>query len=816
MLTGIEEVDWASLGHAYGPADDVPELLRGLASDDPAERENALDGMYGAVHHQGDVYDSTLACIPFLLELVADPTVKDRGGIVELLTSIGGIDLSGDEELDELDPEDEEFIPAANYAMAAAAVAAGADVFLALVDDPDPEVRLAAPCALASLHGDPVRVLDLLRERLTVEQDTEVRLALVAAVGRIALRHESLRDETVDWLGWLSRAAQAPGLRLAALAQLARVAPAEIPDDVVERVTVLLDEVRTAPQNRPTSSVDSLDAMEPLDRLASMASLDSLAPLNSLDSLDSLDSLAPLDSLDSLAPRDSLDSLTAVEGAEAVEGVEGVEGVEDAEGSGSAESSDGSTEGVEGVEAGRTVAASSSTPVSASASASASSSASASASALMGQVRELFEEHSAGRPTPWTEELLRTLHSALDDRVDDRIALILAQLRSPDWGQRSDAIWLCGGLIRVWRGRYEEVVRLVGAQLSDPEPRLREAATSFLERLFELGGPAADALAARLTTGSTGPLGLPGPGARAGRGGALLALARAGDARAIPLLARALEEREVRRELLYAVDSLGPAALPLAPVLRRRLGEVELDDLLYDRAAPLLFALGSVRGAQALPEVLRVLRGAPVNRREWVREACLRTLVAFGPVAQEALPDVRRLLGSESAAVSSMAARAMWALDGSLDEALGALDRWLRPGTSGGEWCAAALALGAIGPAAARSAPALRAGLGSRDLWVRVRSAAALWRVTGDAAETLPVLLAAWEENRHTRVAVAECLAEMGAAAADAEPAIRAELSRRRRHNAREDGAGSHDVHDDEKLLTLCRAALTQMERRLY
>ncbi|MGO4634549.1 PBS lyase, partial [Streptomyces sp. 2RAF24] len=111
------------------------------------------------------------------------------------------------------------------------------------------------------------------------------------------------------------------------------------------------------------------------------------------------------------------------------------------------------------------------------------------------------------------------------------------------------------------------------------------------------------------------------------------------------------------------------------------------------------------------------------------------------------------------------------------------------------------------------AAPALRAGLGARDLWVRVRSAAALWRVSGDAETVLPVLLAAWEENRHTRVTVAECLAEMGPAAAEAEFAIRTELARRHRHNAREDGAGSHDVHDDEKLLTLCRAALARMER---
>ncbi|RSS32656.1 HEAT repeat domain-containing protein [Streptomyces sp. WAC08241] len=698
MLTGIEEVDWASLGHAYGPADDVPELLRGLASADPAERETALDGMYGAVHHQGDVYDSTLACIPFLLELVADPGVRDRGGIVELLTSIGGIELDDEEELGEHPGEDGEFIPAANYAMAAAAIAAGAGVFLGLVSDPDPEVRLAAPCALASLHPEPARVLTLLRERLTVERDTEVRLALVAAVGQLALRHASLRAETVEWLGWLARAAQDPGLRLAALAQRARCAPGEIPDDVVPWVTGLLEEIRTA-------------------------------------------------------------------------------------------SAAGTGPG---------------TPRGA-------------APTLIGQVREFLEEHAAGRPAPWTEELLRTLHAALDDRVDDRIALVLAQLRSPDRWQRADAIWLCGSLIRVWRGRYEEVVRLVGEQLHDPEPRLREAATSFLERLFELGAPAADALAARLASAPPGPAGGYGAVGRSGREGALIALARAGDIRAVPLLARALEgEDEVRRELLYATDGLGPSAAMLAPALRRRLARVELDERLYDRAAPLLHALAAVRGAQALPEVLRVLRSAPANRRDRVREAALRTLAAFGPAAREAVPELRELLAEESAAVSAAAARALWAAEEDAAEVLPALERWLRPGLPDADRCAAARVLGEIGPAAASAAPALRPALASRDPWVRVRAAAALWRVTGETEEVLPVLLAAWEENRHVRVDIAECLAEMGPAASAAQLVVLTELTRRRRHNAREGGSGTHDVHLDEKLLTLCRAALARMERGAY
>lgn len=99
---------------------------------------------------------------------------------------------------------------------------------------------------------------------------------------------------------------------------------------------------------------------------------------------------------------------------------------------------------------------------------------------------------------------------------------------------------------------------------------------------------------------------------------------------------------------------------------------------------------------------------------------------------------------------------------------------------------------------------------------MRVRAAAALWRVTGETEEALPVLLAAWEEDRHARVDIAECLAEMGPAASEAQLVLLTELTRRRRHNAREGASGTYDIHLDEKLLTLCRAALARMERGAY
>ncbi|MEU2433835.1 HEAT repeat domain-containing protein [Streptomyces sp. NPDC007861] len=649
MFTGIDEVDWASLGHAYGPADDVPGLLRGLASPDPVEREAALDGMYAAVHHQGDVYDSTLACIPFLLELVASPEVQDRGAVVELLTSIGGIELDGD---DEPGPDEEEFEEAANYAMAASAVAAGADVFTGLLSDDDPGVRLAVPCALAVLHGEPARVLALLRGRLAAEQDAEVRLALVEAVGRIALRHAALRAEAAQWLSGLLAPDHPSGLRLAALAQLARCAPDALPKGIAATVPALLRE---------------------------------------------------------------------------------------ADGPGG-------------------------------------------------------PGHGRG-----TDDLLRTLHSALGDRVDERVALLVARLSDGDPAQRTDAVWMCHGLIRTWRGPYEELVRSVGAQLGDPEPRLRAAAASLLESLFGLARPAADALAARIDTS--------GAGAGPRDDHALIALARLGDPRAVPALAVALAEPEPPRGAAFAVPYLGQAAAPLAPVLRRRLGEVGLDDQLFDRAGPLLRALGALRATEALPEVLRVLRGAPQRGGEWVTESALRALAAFGPAALPAAPELYALLGSPSSSVATAAARALWSVAGDADAVLPVLRRFLAA-DGPDERRSAATALGFLGAPAKPAVPALRGLLAARERWLRMDAAIALWRVTGETGDALPVLLTAWEENRYGRVEVAECLARMGPAASAAAPLLRAELSRPRRHNVLDGGSGTHDIERDERLLTLCIQAL--------
>ncbi|MBT2365359.1 PBS lyase [Streptomyces sp. ISL-10] len=698
MFAGIDEVDWASLAHAYGPADDVPELLRGLASADPDEREHALDAMYGAVHHQGDVYDSTLACIPFLMELVADPTVEDRGGIVELLTSIGGIDLDGD---DELDPDDEEFEGAANYAMAASAVTAGADVFLALAGDRDRGVRLAAPLALATLHSDPVQVLGVLRERFDKEKDNEVRLAFIDAAGRIALRHQCLTPDVVAWLMTIGGPAYCAGLRLGAIAQLARCAPATLPADVVPWVTGLLRELRAEPV---------------------------------------------------------------------------------------------------------VVAAAAEMP----------------SPPVPGAQRETRAAAVARRVAPWTADLLRTLHAGLGDRVDDRIALLADQLCSPDRGQRIDGVRMSEALLRTLRGAYDELVGLIGEQLADPEPRLGDAAAVVLKGLFQLAAPAADALMERVAAEPHGwvrewDAGPPTLGA------AVMALVRAGDARVVPVLARILEREKAPGDLGRSLDRLGTTAAPLGPALCDRLARVPLDDTLHEQAGPLLHGLSVLRAADtlpgAVPAVLRVLRGAPAYRREWVTESALRALTAFGPAAHEAVPELRRLIAGPHggrpgdtglpAALTARAAGALWAIEGDADAVLPVLCAVLNGPDLGARRTAAAV-LGALGPAGAPAAHLLGGLLWSAEPWTRVESAAALWRVSGDPGRAWPVLRRAWGEQPHSRVPVAAALAEMTTRGAEgADRLVDSELLSVRRHNAIDAGAGGHDIFTDERLLSLCRQTVT-------
>lgn len=685
MFTGIDEVDWAALRHAYGSAEDVPGLLRGLASTDPAERESALDGMYDAVHHQGIVYDSTLACVPFLFGLVACEEVADRDALVELLVSIGHGDGDGGGGGDGHGHGQDEG-PGRRHLPAQAAVRAGAETFAVLAGDRDADVRRVAAVALVHFLDQPARVLGLLRERHAVERDDRVLLALTESLGLFVRRHPGHAAEAVDALVAQSALPYGPGLRLAALGRLADCAPERLPADLVPTAVGLLRERSEQRQSRQS-------------RLSGRAVPDET-------------------------------------------------GHPDPD-------------------------------------------------TLVGRLRRLRPSDEEG------SQLLRTLHTALDGRLADRTALLAGQLTGPDPTDRCNGMWMAAGLFREWRADFAELVALTGDQLASTEGRLRDAAVSVLGDLFHLAAPAAGHLHALVASRPElwvhhWERGTPT------LGGPLKALARSGDPRATSLLSEVLARPVVPDDLGRVVVHLGRSAAPLAPALRRRLGAVPLDSPgTADRAVPLLSALTALADRECLPEVLRLLRGLPdgVRTRHRIVESAVRALDAFGTGTEGIGPALRGLLDSEC---GGLAAGVLWSVERDASAVLPVLIRELA-GPDVYRRRVAAEAVARLGPSARGALPGLRRMVGAECVRERTAGACALWRVTGEPEEALPVLRSAWTEHPFTRGSVAACLVGMGTAGAPLRGLVEAELAAPRRHLARSGGHGSHDVLEDEQLLGVCR-----------
>jgi len=86
VLEKLDDIAWETLKHAYGQAGDIPDAIRGLTSPDPEIWVAAVQTLYDALCHQTcTIYEATAPSIPFLFELMTDPTVRCRGNIIHLV-----------------------------------------------------------------------------------------------------------------------------------------------------------------------------------------------------------------------------------------------------------------------------------------------------------------------------------------------------------------------------------------------------------------------------------------------------------------------------------------------------------------------------------------------------------------------------------------------------------------------------------------------------------------------------------------------------------------------------------------------------------
>jgi hypothetical protein len=153
MLEGLDRINWSDLTHAYGSAEDVPDLLRDLASTDEETAGEALEALGTSIYHQGTVYEATAHAVPFLIELVRESSVRQRDWLLDLLRLIARGNSYLEQHKD-FEPErsrwntpelQEQRARELGWVAAARdAVAAGIPVYRSLLDSEDEAIREAA------------------------------------------------------------------------------------------------------------------------------------------------------------------------------------------------------------------------------------------------------------------------------------------------------------------------------------------------------------------------------------------------------------------------------------------------------------------------------------------------------------------------------------------------------------------------------------------------------------------------------------------------------------------------------------------------
>lgn len=222
VLDGVDTIDWALLDRAYFSADDdVAGVLRAVGSADQETADEAFETLCGWITHQGSIYPTTVACLPFLVEL-AQSAHYNRA---HLTFEVGYV----------ADPDRTDGSAHDDIRAALTRSIGGIEVLLA---DDDAEVRKAAVYVRTLIaDADRARVL---RNRWAIEHDKEVRASLLIALGRAA--PDAYYDEFAHTL-----MSGIPRLRLAAAVAIARAGLAWPPRSADVLARLIVDGVEIEP-----------------------------------------------------------------------------------------------------------------------------------------------------------------------------------------------------------------------------------------------------------------------------------------------------------------------------------------------------------------------------------------------------------------------------------------------------------------------------------------------------------------------------------------------------------------------------------------
>lgn len=253
----IRKVPWTELSHAYGPAREVPDLLRAMYAGDM----DAWQDFWNFLMHQGTLYPATVAVIPILLEWLADPDAPQRAEVWSFLRAA----LS--ERPHNWGSHSYTEIYGANYGEVVqdvqAALQAGGAFYLERARNGEEVDRVGAYAVLGELPELLTDSLPLLSERVHSEESLEMQVAALETLGRLGRFTEGeTREPLLGHLLSLLADEDAPlTLRTAAARMVAEIEATRLPDWTPDVLSALV-------WDSPPSFVESYAFYEWIDTLS--------------------------------------------------------------------------------------------------------------------------------------------------------------------------------------------------------------------------------------------------------------------------------------------------------------------------------------------------------------------------------------------------------------------------------------------------------------------------------------------------------------------------------------------------------------------
>ena len=202
-LCGLSQVDWSAVHHAYGPATDIPALLRAFVSDVADHREFACQLLFQTIWHSETVYDATATVVPFLYGLLEAHGVPNKGDVAHLIATVanGNSYLQCHTRTQESAATWESILAERGTTLGAEkarelghvaavkrAVARRLDLLAPYLRDPEPVVRWSVVIAVGCFPEFAARLLPDLRAAHQDETDGDAREVLSELIERLTIR----------------------------------------------------------------------------------------------------------------------------------------------------------------------------------------------------------------------------------------------------------------------------------------------------------------------------------------------------------------------------------------------------------------------------------------------------------------------------------------------------------------------------------------------------------------------------------------------------------------------------------------------------